>query len=201
MVAVYEATSGNADTSRQAAILDAPDTTYSLLYFDTQGICNPIRNLLSMGNATWKQLYPQDWENEDKLDKTSTPFEVTPVLYVHAKDGSETKVPKWIRIHEEHLRANGSNGHYVGDQVSLADLRSADMVDMILRFPMAGETISQETAPGLLKVKAAVDTHPAIVQWRDSELFKSLRPSRAHPPRPRAACAGLNDRKGNKQGP
>lgn len=28
------------------------------------------------------------------------------------------KVPNWIRIHEEHLRANGSNGHYVGDSVS-----------------------------------------------------------------------------------
>lgn len=28
------------------------------------------------------------------------------------------KVPNWIRVHEEHLRANGSNGHYVGNSVS-----------------------------------------------------------------------------------
>ncbi|KAG0372770.1 hypothetical protein BGX24_012601, partial [Mortierella sp. AD032] len=164
-------------------VLDAPSSTFSLLYFDTQGICNPIRNLLALGDAQWTQLYPQDWENEDLKDKQSTPFEVIPVLYVHSQDGSETvpiaesrpieeylasrynrlgtnsyertqiqafvastaalidnflgtvmhlqstpevkqdqmvlflskKVPQWIRIHEEHLKANGSNGHYVGD--------------------------------------------------------------------------------------
>jgi hypothetical protein len=27
------------------------------------------------------------------------------------------KIPKWIKIHEQHLAANGLNGHYVGDQV------------------------------------------------------------------------------------
>lgn len=27
------------------------------------------------------------------------------------------KIPNWIRIHEQHLAANGRNGHYVGDQV------------------------------------------------------------------------------------
>ncbi|KAF9191585.1 hypothetical protein BGZ49_003522, partial [Haplosporangium sp. Z 27] len=183
MVATYPPTSNNVDTSAQAATLDSHDSTYSLLYFDTVGISGTIRNILALGGAQWQQLYPQDWENEDRLDKTSTPFEVLPVLYVHSKDGSQTvavaetkaieqflagkynllgknsyerslissfvsstaslwddftclstnlkaspevrqehiatflasRVPSWIRIHEEHLKANGLNGHYVGD--------------------------------------------------------------------------------------
>ncbi|KAF9975548.1 hypothetical protein BGZ75_000525, partial [Mortierella antarctica] len=183
MVATYPPTSNNADTAAQAAVLDAPDSTYSFLYFDTQGIVDPIRNLLALGDAIWTQLYPQDWENEDQLDKSSVPFEVLPVLYVHSKDGSQTvtvaeckaielylakkfhclgknsyeqalissfvssvaslwddilysaialqasaevkqeqldllltkKVPTWVRIHEEHLKASGYSGHYVGN--------------------------------------------------------------------------------------
>lgn len=88
MVRTYPATA-NVDTSAQAAVLDAVDSTYSLLYFDTQGICNPIRDMLALSGAQWKQLFPRDWENEDRVDKESTPFEVMPVLYVHSKDGKE----------------------------------------------------------------------------------------------------------------
>ncbi|KAG0204910.1 hypothetical protein BGX28_003289 [Mortierella sp. GBA30] len=268
MVATYPPTNNHADTTAQAAVLDAPDSTYSLLYFDTQGILMPTRNLLALGGATWTQLYPQDWENEDRLDKASTPFEVMPVLYVHSKDGGQTvtvaecktieqylakkfgflgknsyeealissfassttslfeeflhtsvalqavvevkqeqlslflkkKVPNWIRIHEEHLSANGSNGHYVGDSITLADLKSAAILQMIQRLPGAAELLSQETAPGLLKVKEVVDQHPKIAQWRESELYKSLRSSRASPVQPRAGSVRLNDRQGNKTG-
>lgn len=74
-----------------AQVLDSPTSTFSLLYFDTQGICSPIRNLLALGDAKWTQLYPQDWENEDLADKHSTPFEVMPVLYVHCQDGSQVR--------------------------------------------------------------------------------------------------------------
>ncbi|KAF9895789.1 hypothetical protein BX616_008829, partial [Lobosporangium transversale] len=183
MVATYPPTCNNADTSAQAVVLDASDSTFSLLYFDSIGVLGPTRNLLALGKAQWTQLYPQDWENSDNLDKHSTPFEVMPVLYVHSKDGSQTvaiaesktielylakkfnclgknsyeealisaftsstasllddfmssvinlkaspevkqeqvnhfltvKIPNWVRIHEQHLRANQSNGHYVGD--------------------------------------------------------------------------------------
>jgi len=27
-------------------------------------------------------------------------------------------LPEWIKYHERHLQANGSNGHYVGDKVN-----------------------------------------------------------------------------------
>ncbi|KAF9347926.1 hypothetical protein BGX26_000638 [Mortierella sp. AD094] len=268
MVATYPSTSNNVNTSAQAAILDDQDSTYSLLYFDTIGVAGPIRNILSLAGAQWKQLYPQDWENEDRLDRTSTPFEVMPVLYVHSKDGSQTvaiaecktielylaekynllgrnsyekslissfisstaslwddflnsavnlkaaaevkqeqivdfltrKVPNWIRIHEEHLRANGLNGHYVGDTISLADLRAAAMIDLIQRLPPAANFITPEATPGLFKIKQVIDSHPKIIEWRETDLSKSLRPSRALPQLPRASGTKLNDRQGNKTG-
>ncbi|KAF9172577.1 hypothetical protein BGX21_005475 [Mortierella sp. AD011] len=268
MVATYPSTSNNVDTSAQAAILDDKDSTYSLLYLDTVGIAGPIRNILALAGAQWTQLYPQDWENEDKLDKTSVPFEVLPVLYVHSKDGSQTvaiaecksielylsekynllgrnsyektlvrsfvssssslwddftsavanlkasaevkqeqiveymtkKVPNWIRIHEQHLKANGLNGHYVGDTISLADLRAVALIDKILLFPSAANLITPEITPGLLKLKQVIDSDPKIIQWRESELCKSLRLSRAFPQLPRAPGIKLNDRQGNKTG-
>lgn len=91
MVKTYPAIA-NTDTSAKAAVLDAVDSTYSLLYFDTQGICNPIRDMLALSGAQWKQVFPSDWENEDRADKESTPFEVMPVLYVHSKDGKEVHI-------------------------------------------------------------------------------------------------------------
>ncbi|KAF8923853.1 hypothetical protein EDD21DRAFT_217450 [Dissophora ornata] len=268
MVMTYPPTSNHADTSAQSAVLDAPDSTFSLLYFDTIGAAGSIRSLLALGGASWNQLYPQDWENEDRLDKISTPFEVMPVLYIHSSDGSQTvpiaeskpielylaekygclgrnsyerhlissftsstaslwddflhsavnlkaapevkqeqigvflkdKVPNWICIHEQHLKANGLNGHYVGDTISLADLRTASMIDLILRFPPAAQLFTPETTPGLVKVKEVVDSNPKIKQWRESELYKSLRPSRAFPAFPRPSCVKLNDRQGNKAG-
>ncbi|KAF9392734.1 hypothetical protein CPC16_003043 [Podila verticillata] len=257
----------NVDTSAQAAVLDAPDSTYSLLYFDTQGICNPIREMLALSGAQWTQLFPQDWENEDRADKESTPFEVMPVLYVHSKDGKETvvvaeckvieqylarkhgflgknsyehtlvnsfvsstgglwdemllgtmsvpvsaeikqeiiagfiakRIPNWIRIHEQHLAANGRNGHYVGAQVTLADLRTNAMLRVIQRFPTAAELVSAEKTPGLFKLHQEIEAHPQIAEWRASELAKSLRASRQFPPLPRAACTGIHDRKDNNQ--
>ncbi|KAF9964168.1 hypothetical protein BGZ70_006835 [Mortierella alpina] len=268
MVATYPSTSNNADTTAQAAALDAADSTYSLLYMDTQGIVEPIRNLLTLGGATWTQLYPQDWENEDRLDKSSFPFDLIPVLYVHSKDGRQTvaiaeskvielylakkfhclgknsyeqvlissfvssiaalwddvmysalalqasaevkqeqldlcltkKIPTWVRIHEEHLKANGDNGHYVGDSISLADLRAAALLDIILRFPASPHLLTQEMAPGLFKVKAMVDQHPKIAQWRETELYKTFRSTRRSPSMPRPNCIRLNDRQGNKTG-
>ncbi|KAF9188566.1 hypothetical protein BGZ51_000507 [Haplosporangium sp. Z 767] len=268
MVATYPPTSNNADTSAQTAVLDAADSTYSLLYFDTQGVLNPTRNLLALGDATWTQLYPLDWDNEDQLDKESTPFGVMPVLYVHAKDGSltvpiaESRVielylaekfgflgknsyerllitsfasstaavwdtfistvasahvppeakqaqlvhfltkiaPQWIRIHEEHLKANGLNGHYVGDTITLADLRAAAFIDLIQRFPPGAQLLTPETTPGLLKVKDVIDNHPKIMNWRASELYKSQRSSRAVPALPAPSSVRLNDRQGNKSG-
>jgi len=74
------------------------------------------------------------------------------------------------------------------------------MVDLIMRFPPAVQLFTPETTPGLLKVKEVIDSNPKIKQWRESELYKSLRPSRATPALPRSSSVKLNDRQGNKTG-
>ncbi|KAF8945566.1 hypothetical protein BGZ52_009565, partial [Haplosporangium bisporale] len=109
------------------------------------------------------------------------------------------RIPNWIRIHEQHLAANGRNGHYVGAQVTLADLRTNAMLRVIQRFPTAAELVSAEKTPGLFKLHQEIEAHPQIAEWRASELAKSLRASRQFPPLPRAACTGIHDRKDNNQ--
>ena len=85
-------------------------------------------------------------------------------------------------------------------QISLADLRTAALVGVIQRLPFSAHLITPETAPGLVKVKEVVDSHPSIVQWRETPLFKSLRLSSSFPSRPRPDGIKLNDRNGNKSG-
>ncbi|KAG0051946.1 hypothetical protein BGZ83_003165 [Gryganskiella cystojenkinii] len=238
MVIVYPPTSNNANTAALAAVLDDPEATYSFLYFDTEGPVASIRNLFALQGATWKQLYPQDWKNEDGLDKASTPFGVMPVLYVHSRDGSET-VPiaeskniefylaqKFGRLgknsYERHLvsafvsstsavwddfisttaKLNSKNPTEKQEQtISLADLRAAALVTLILRFPQGQGLFTPEKSPGLLKVKESVDQHLRIQQWRASELYKSQRPAHSFPAHPAPACVVLNDRNGNKIAP
>ncbi|KAF9080146.1 hypothetical protein BGX23_002578, partial [Mortierella sp. AD031] len=84
--------------------------------------------------------------------------------------------------------------------ITLADLKSAMLIDTILRFPPGAALINAETAPGLLKLKETVDKDPKIVAWRETELYKSQRSSRAAPAQPRAASVKLNDRQGNLTG-
>ncbi|KAG0284692.1 hypothetical protein BGZ96_010959, partial [Linnemannia gamsii] len=84
--------------------------------------------------------------------------------------------------------------------ITLADLKSAMLVDMILRFPPGAGLFNPEAAPGLVKVKQAIDENLKIKAWRETELYKSHRPSRAAPAQPRAASVKLNDRQGNLSG-
>ncbi|KAG0284041.1 hypothetical protein BGZ96_011606, partial [Linnemannia gamsii] len=118
-----------------AAVLDSPTSTFSLLYFDTQGICSSMRNLLALGDAQWTQLYPQDWMNEDLADKHSTPFEVIPVLYVHSQDGSETvpiaeskAIENYLASHFGYLGANS----YETTQIQAFNASTSALLDSFL---------------------------------------------------------------------
>ncbi|KAF9159975.1 hypothetical protein DFQ26_006000 [Actinomortierella ambigua] len=264
MVTTYPRLSKQASETKAAALSDK-DATFSLLYFDTHGICQPMRNMLALSGAKWKQIYPQDWANEDNADKNSTPFEVMPVLYVHGTNGetvalsesqviegylakkfgflgsneyeeqlirvfaannasfwqeilqamfktfalpeaerakaiqafADTTMTKWVKIHEQHLNANGNNGHYVGDELSLADLRAEAILGVLERLPNLHEHVNEAKTPGLVALKNKMLAHPKIQEWHQTELFKSLRASRHFPALPRASGTGLNDRKGN----
>ncbi|KAI7832655.1 hypothetical protein BC939DRAFT_433993 [Gamsiella multidivaricata] len=84
-------------------------------------------------------------------------------------------LPTFIADHEFHLKANGSNGHYVGDKLSLADIHLANVMDHFSHLP-SGEAITAEfkKCTELWKVKETVEQNPEIAAWRATDECKAL---------------------------
>ncbi|KAG0213067.1 hypothetical protein BGX28_005088 [Mortierella sp. GBA30] len=88
-----------------------------------------------------------------------------------------TEVTKFVAIHEEHLKKNGSNGHYVGNQITLADLKTAMLINRLLLFKFKGTNelpLSAEKAPNLWKLRETVNNFPGIAAWRQSQRHQEL---------------------------
>ncbi|KAK3815434.1 MAG: hypothetical protein J3Q66DRAFT_209649 [Benniella sp.] len=84
---------------------------------------------------------------------------------------------KFIAIHEAHLEKNGSNGHYVGQSTTLADLKTALFIDSVLslRPSGAGEVpFSAEKSPNLWKVRETVNSHGPLAAWKKSQRCQEL---------------------------
>ncbi|KAG0306725.1 hypothetical protein BGZ98_001829 [Dissophora globulifera] len=84
-------------------------------------------------------------------------------------------LPKFIADHEFHLKANGSNGHYVGNKLSLADIHLANVMDHFSHLP-SGAAITAEfmKSKELWKVKETVEQNAEIAAWRATEEYKVL---------------------------
>ncbi|KAG0367713.1 hypothetical protein BGZ54_003391 [Gamsiella multidivaricata] len=80
-------------------------------------------------------------------------------------------LPTFIADHEFHLKANGSNGHYL----SLADIHLANVMDHFSHLP-SGEAITAEfkKCTELWKVKETVEQNPEIAAWRATDECKAL---------------------------
>ena len=85
----------------------------------------------------------------------------------------ENSVAPWIKNHEQHLQANGANGHYVGNKTTMADFKTAMMVRMVQGI-IGEDIISQKKTPALLKVKTQVDNIPSLAAWRTTDEYKAL---------------------------
>ncbi|KAG9066579.1 Glutathione S-transferase S1 [Linnemannia hyalina] len=84
-------------------------------------------------------------------------------------------LPEFIADHDMHLKANGSNGFYVGDRLSLADIHLANVIDHFSHLPVAHLIIPLfEKSELISKVRANVENHPSIAAWRASEEWESL---------------------------
>ncbi|KAF9899575.1 hypothetical protein EC991_008612 [Linnemannia zychae] len=81
----------------------------------------------------------------------------------------------WVNIHEKHLKDNGSNGHYVGDKLTLADLRTVNLIEH-LNLQTGGEAvndiINRTTCLRKLRVEVALDDR--IIKWRSSKAYMTL---------------------------
>ncbi|KAK3834662.1 MAG: hypothetical protein JOS17DRAFT_737375 [Linnemannia elongata] len=84
-------------------------------------------------------------------------------------------IPNFIGNHEFHLRANGSNGHYLGDKLSLADIHLVNLMDHFLTLPVAEDVMAQfKKSELIMKVRERVEANPEIAAWRKSEDWKRL---------------------------
>ncbi|KAF8943037.1 hypothetical protein BGZ47_005857 [Haplosporangium gracile] len=82
-------------------------------------------------------------------------------------------IAPWIKYHEQHLQANGANGHYVGNKVTLADVKTDYVIDMIQGLS-GEELISEEKTPAIWKVRQEMDKIEAVAAWKASEEYKSI---------------------------
>ncbi|KAG0336062.1 hypothetical protein BG004_008213 [Podila humilis] len=85
----------------------------------------------------------------------------------------ESNILPWAKYHEQHLAANGSNGHHVGNKLSLADVEAKTLIEMINGL-FGNDTITAEKYPALYKVKADIVNHPAFVAWSKTDAYKAL---------------------------
>ncbi|KAG0230373.1 hypothetical protein BGX31_005870 [Mortierella sp. GBA43] len=84
-------------------------------------------------------------------------------------------VAKFAKLHEAHLAKNGSNGHYVGNSTTLADVKTAYTIDKLLSFKVKGSEelpISAEKTPNLWKVYETVNSHPSLAEWKKSQKYQ-----------------------------
>ncbi|KAF9908659.1 Glutathione S-transferase S1 [Linnemannia zychae] len=82
-------------------------------------------------------------------------------------------IVRWIKHHEEHLQANGANGHYVGNKVTLADVKTDYVISMI-QGVSGEELVSKSKTPAIWKVREEMDKVEGIAAWKASEEYKSL---------------------------
>ncbi|KAG0246997.1 hypothetical protein B0O80DRAFT_499883 [Mortierella sp. GBAus27b] len=84
----------------------------------------------------------------------------------------KSNLPEWIRFHEKNLKENGSNGHYVGDQLSIADIKTASVIDHLINLCGDDVQISEELTPAIMAVKSNLEKNPAYEEWRGSEQYQ-----------------------------
>ncbi|KAF9959718.1 hypothetical protein BGZ72_008965 [Mortierella alpina] len=81
----------------------------------------------------------------------------------------------WMETHEKHLMANGNNGHYVGNKLSLSDIRTANAIDHLGLQPGGQQLVDLiMRSPALRKVHATVAQSPRIAAWRASQEYQLL---------------------------
>ncbi|KAI7823025.1 hypothetical protein BC939DRAFT_503489 [Gamsiella multidivaricata] len=81
-------------------------------------------------------------------------------------------VPEWVEYHERALKQNGSNGHYVGDKLTIADIKTATIIDNLISVSGNG-LISYEKTPTIMAVYDSLEKLPKYAAWRASEQWKA----------------------------
>ncbi|KAF9185233.1 hypothetical protein BGZ51_002721 [Haplosporangium sp. Z 767] len=85
-------------------------------------------------------------------------------------------LPQFVAVHERHLEANGRNGYYVGNKLSLAEIKLAVALGLVLAVT-GDKFVSKEATPALWTAWETVNAIPSYVEWRKTEIFAQLEES------------------------
>jgi len=132
----------------------------------------------------------EELEIEILLNQTITLQNIWVFRVVPARDQVRDEVTQafleyslqfWINNCEKHLKAKAEkegreggvgNGYFVGDRTSMADIKAAVLMDILLAVPGSEKALNPANAPGLWKVKEKVDLIPAYAAYRRTDAFK-----------------------------
>ncbi|KAF9162904.1 hypothetical protein BGX21_009994 [Mortierella sp. AD011] len=81
--------------------------------------------------------------------------------------------PAWVQSHERYLVANGTNGHYIRDKLTLADIRALIVIELVLALT-EDRVISQEKTPAIWRLWESARAIPSFVAWRNTESYKKF---------------------------
>ncbi|KAF9973186.1 hypothetical protein BGZ73_003596 [Actinomortierella ambigua] len=89
------------------------------------------------------------------------------------KELYEKRLPTWLTYMDQLAANNGSCGHLVGDQFTLADAKVVSLLNLFVALD-AENTIKPDAFPALFKVKEKIDRHPRYASYRKSDSFSSM---------------------------
>ncbi|GJJ67874.1 hypothetical protein EMPS_00220 [Entomortierella parvispora] len=81
-------------------------------------------------------------------------------------------IPEWATFHEKILQANGANGHYIGDKLTVADIKTVTVIDVMM-VTSQDMFITREKTPALLAVKDSLEKNEKYTAWKSSEDYKA----------------------------
>ncbi|KAF9136313.1 hypothetical protein BGW39_000029 [Mortierella sp. 14UC] len=79
----------------------------------------------------------------------------------------------WIKYHEQHLQANGANGHYVGDKTSLADVKT-ELVIRLIQSMSGEDLVSESKTPAIWEVLTQLNKVEGLAAWKKTEVYKTF---------------------------
>ncbi|KAF9366134.1 hypothetical protein BGX34_005897 [Mortierella sp. NVP85] len=82
-------------------------------------------------------------------------------------------LPPFLATHERHLEANGRNGHYVSDKLSLPDIKLSIAVNIILGLT-GDQHVSKDKTPAIWAVYETVNAIPSITKWKETEAYQEI---------------------------
>ncbi|KAG9066581.1 hypothetical protein KI688_012489 [Linnemannia hyalina] len=141
---------------------------YLAKHFDLMGNNGYEENLIKSFHSSTASLHSlhattvafiPDWEARKKAMETF-------------RDGPFTQ---WVAIHDKHLRDNGSNGHYIGEKLTLADIRTSNLIEHLLLQTGAECLVGIiERSSSLRRLQIEVAHDSRVDKWRSSQAYKSL---------------------------